>query len=371
VIPGVDLSSQHRRLRGEIDAAIARVLDREWYILGPEVEAFERAFAAYCGTRHCVAVGNGTDAMQLAVRALRIDGDARVATVPNAGGYATTAILQAGAAPHYVDVDPDTLLIDADAFAAAAASPTGTPQLRAVVVTHLYGRMANVEAIRGVARERGIALIEDCAQAHGARRGGRMAGTLGDIGCFSFYPTKNLGALGDAGALITDDDALARRLRSLRTYGWSSKYHCANEGGSNSRMDELQAAVLSVKLPHLDAWNARRRAIARRYGEAIRHAAIALPPPAGDDDVVHQYVVRSAARDSLSAHLTATGVANDIHYPVPDHLQPAWAAHAGATPLDHAERACESVLSLPCHPGLDDGQVDAVVGACNRFRDAR
>ncbi len=261
VIAGVDLSSQHRRLRGEIDAAIARVLDREWYILGPEVEAFERAFAAYCGARHCIAVGNGTDALQLAVRALGIDGDGRVATAPNAGGYATTAILQAGVAPHYIDVDPDTLLIDADAFAAAAAATA--PQLRAVVVTHLYGRMADVAAIAAVARERGIAIIEDCAQAHGARRGGRMAGTLGDVGCFSFYPTKNLGALGDAGALITDDDALARRLRSLRTYGWSSKYHCADEGGSNSRMDELQAAVLSVKLPHLDAWNARRRAIAR------------------------------------------------------------------------------------------------------------
>jgi len=231
--------------------------------------------------------------------------------------------------------------------------------------------MADVAAIAGIARERGIALIEDCAQAHGARRGGRMAGALGDVGCYSFYPTKNLGALGDAGALVTDDDALATRLRSLRTYGWSSKYHCANEGGSNSRMDELQAAMLSVKLPHLDAWNARRRAVARRYDESIRHVAITLPPPAGDDDVVHQYVVRCAARELLSAHLATAGVGSDVHYPVPDHRQPAWAAYAPETPLHHAELACERVLSLPCHPGLDDAQVDAVVDACNRFRDAR
>ncbi|MEP6941782.1 MAG: DegT/DnrJ/EryC1/StrS family aminotransferase [Betaproteobacteria bacterium] len=371
MIPSVDLSSQHRRLRGEIDAAIARVLDREWYILGPEVEAFERGFAAYCGARHCIAVGNGTDALQLALRALAIAGDGRVATVPNAGGYATTAILQAGAAPHYVDVDPDTLLIDIDAFAAAAVAETATdPQLRAVVVTHLYGRMADTAAIAGIAREHGIAVIEDCAQAHGARRGGKMAGTLGDIGCFSFYPTKNLGALGDAGALVTDDDELARRLRSLRTYGWSSKYHCANEGGSNSRMDELQAAVLSVKLPHLNAWNARRRDIARRYEESITNAAIMLPPPASDD-VVHQYVVRSAAREALRAHLASAGVASDIHYPVPDHRQPAWAARWDTGPLDNAELACERVLSLPCHPGLDDAQVDAVAVACNGFRDAR
>jgi dTDP-4-amino-4,6-dideoxygalactose transaminase len=363
VIPVIDLSRQHAPLRAELDAAIARVLDREWYILGEEVNAFEAAFAAYCGVRHCVAVANGTEALQLALRALGVGPGDRVATVANAGGYATSAITQAGAIPVYVDVDPIALLMSAQTLASLTA-----PDVRAVIVTHLYGRMADVDAIAGIARPRGIALIEDCAQAHGARRDGRMAGTLSDVGCYSFYPTKNLGALGDAGALVTDDAALTQRLRQLRTYGWSSKYHCAITGGMNSRMDELQAAVLSAKLPHLDVWNRRRRAIARRYAGAIRNAHIALPPLADDADVVHQYVVRSPARDALRAYLSDAGVATDVHYPVADHLQDAWRAPAAATGLEQTVRACASVLSLPCHPGLDDAEVDTVAAACNQWR---
>jgi dTDP-3-amino-2,3,6-trideoxy-4-keto-D-glucose/dTDP-3-amino-3,4,6-trideoxy-alpha-D-glucose/dTDP-2,6-dideoxy-D-kanosamine transaminase len=363
VIPVVDLSWQHAPLRADLDAAIARVLDREWYILGEEVHAFETAFAAYCRVRHCVAVANGTEALLLALRALGIGPGDGVLTVANAGGYATSAITQAGAVPVYVDVDPTTLLMSAETLASLLAS-----NVRAVIVTHLYGRMADVDAIAGIARPRGVALIEDCAQAHGARRDGRMAGTLSDIGCYSFYPTKNLGALGDAGALIAEDAALAQRLRQLRAYGWSSKYHCTIAGGMNSRMDELQAAVLSVKLPHLDTWNQRRRAIARRYTGAIRNPHIVLPPPADDADVVHQYVVRSPARDALRAYLAGVGVATEIHYPVADHLQDAWRALAPATELRQTVHACASVLSLPCHPGLDDAEIDAVAAACNQWR---
>ena len=360
-----DLARHHAPLRAELDAAIARVLDRGWYILGPEVDAFEREFAAYWGAGECVAVGNGTDALELSLRALAIGQGDEIATTANAGMYATTAIRAAGAVPAYVEVDPSTLLMDPAALAAGL-----TPRTRAVIVTHLYGRLADVDTIAGIAQDRGIPLIEDCAQAHGARKRGRIAGTFGTFGCFSFYPTKNLGAPGDAGAIVTGDSRLAARLRALRTYGWGAKYHCEMAGGMNSRMDELHAAVLRVKLPRLDAWNGRRREIAARYARAIAHPAIALPPPAdADADVAHLYVVRTRHRASLRAHLAAAGVATDIHYPVPDHLQPA-AGGTAAPALPRTERACEEVLSLPCYPELADAEVDAVAAACNQWQPA-
>ena len=358
-----DLSRHHAPLRAELDAALARVHDRGWYILGPEVEAFEREFAAYCGAAECVAVGNGTDALELALRALGIGAGDEVATTANAGMYATTAIRAANAQPVYVEIQESTLLMDP----AALVSGLG-PRTRAVIVTHLYGRLADVDALGSIARERGIALIEDCAQAHGSRAGGEMAGTHGVLGCFSFYPTKNLGALGDAGAVVTSDRELATKLRALRTYGWGAKYHCTMAGGMNSRMDELQAAVLRVKLPRLDGWNRRRCGIAARYGRALNHPDIVLPPPANaESDVAHLFVVRTAQRDALRAHLAAAGVATDVHYPIPDHRQPG----AGAAPpsgLPRTERACAEVLSLPCYPELTDAEIDAVAAACNHWR---
>ncbi len=360
-----DLARHHAPLRAELDAAIARVQDRGWYILGPEVEAFEREFAAYCGSGACVAVGNGTDALELALRALSIGRDDEVVTVANAGMYATTAIRATGAVPVYAEIDATTLLMDPVALVARIG-----PRARAVVVTHLYGRLADVAMLASIARKRGIALIEDCAQAHGARTNGGMAGTHGTLGCFSFYPTKNLGALGDAGAVVTGDHGLAARLRALRTYGWGTKYHCAMEGGMNSRMDELQAAVLRVKLPRLDAWNRRRREIAARYAATIRHPAIALPQSATDaTDAAHLYVVRTHERESLRAHLAAAGVATDVHYPVPDHRQPG-AGVAPAQGLPRTERACTEVLSVPCYPELDDAEIAAVAAACNRWQPA-
>jgi dTDP-4-amino-4,6-dideoxygalactose transaminase len=358
-----DLARHHAPLRAELDAAMARVHDRGWYILGPEVEAFEREFAAYCGTGECIAVGNGTDALELSLRALGIGPGDEVVAAANAGMYATTAIRAAGAVAAYVEIDEVTLLMDPEALAAGLGART-----RAVVVTHLYGRLADVASIVRIAGDRGVAVIEDCAQAHGARTVGGMAGARGSLGCFSFYPTKNLGALGDAGAVVTGDRELAAKVRALRTYGWGAKYHCAMEGGMNSRMDELQAAVLRAKLPRLDGWNRRRRDIAARYGRAITHPGIVLPPPAiAQSDVAHLFVVRAGQRDALRGHLAAAGVATDIHYPIPDHRQPG----AGAAPpsgLPRTERACAEVLSLPCYPELTDAEIDAVAAACNQWR---
>jgi dTDP-4-amino-4,6-dideoxygalactose transaminase len=360
-----DLARQHAALRAALDTVIARVNDRGHYILGPEVEAFEREFAAYCGAKTCVAVANGTDALELALRALDVGESDEVVTVANAGGYATTAIRATGATPVYVDVDADLLGMDPTRLEHAI-----TPRTRVIVVTHLYGRLAHVQAITRLANERGITLVEDCAQAHGASLDGRKAGTFGAIGCYSFYPTKNLGALGDAGALVTSDQALATRVTELRTYGWHGKYRVATSGGMNSRMDELQAAVLRVKLPHLDAWNARRREIALRYAAAIEDPLIELPPTLpGSDDVVHLYVVRTQQRDALRAHLRTAGIATDIHYPVPDHRQPAWTT-ARPPRLPQTERSCEEVLTLPCYPELKEAEIAAVAAACNAWRPA-
>jgi dTDP-4-amino-4,6-dideoxygalactose transaminase len=310
-------------------------------------------------------VANGTDALELALRALDIRAGDDVATVANAGGYATTAIDAVGATPIYIDIDDATLLIDPASFQRRITTRT-----RAVVVTHLYGRLADVGAIARIANERGIALVEDCAQAHGAQRDGEKAGTFGVIGCFSFYPTKNLGALGDAGALVTGDPALASRLTELRTYGWRGKYRVAVEGGMNSRMDELQAAVLRVKLPHVDRWNARRREIAAEYARTIANPAITLPPIGGAADVSHLYVVRATPRDGLRAHLTAAGVATDIHYPVPDHRQTAWMRDPPHPALERTEGACAEILTLPCYPELTDPEIAAVAAACNSWRPA-
>ena len=360
-----DLARHHAPLNAELQAAMARVHARGWYILGPEVAAFEHEFAAYVGVAECVAVANGTDALELALRALAIGPGDAVATVANAGMYATTAIRAAGGTPSYVEIDASTLQMDPAALTAAL-----TPRTRALIVTHLYGRLADIDRLGQIARDRGMPLIEDCAQAHGARIAGGMAGSHGKLGCFSFYPTKNLGALGDAGAIVTGDRDLALSLRALRTYGWGTKYHCTMEGGMNSRMDELQAAVLRAKMPHLEGLNRRRREIAARYAAAIRHPAIALSPPVTDEsDVAHLYVVRAKERESLRAHLAAAGVATDVHYPVPDHRQPG-AGEAPPHGLVHTERACAEVLSLPCYPELTDSEIDAVAAACNRWQPA-
>ena len=343
---------------GLLDSA-RRVIERGWYVLGSEVGDFETAFANYCGVAHTVGVANGTDAIELALRAAGVAQGDGVATVANAGFYAATAIHAIGANPLYVDVT-ETHSMSVDSLNRVLAKNT----VRAVVVPHLYGRLAGIEAIAAVCQPLGVAVIEDCAQAHGARRDGRVAGSFGTAGCFSFYPTKNLGALGDGGAVTTDDAAMAGRLRELRQYGWDRKYRVSRAGGRNSRLDELQAALLLAKLPHLDRWNEERRGIARRYSEEIRNPRIKCPDDFGTDNVAHLLVVRSVDRDGFRRHLEAHGIGSDIHYPIPDHHQPAYPAPGGDA-LTVTERLAGEIVTIPCFTEMDEEEIRQVIAAVN------
>ena len=340
-------------------AAFDQVAGAGAFILGAQVDAFENEFAAFCGAAHCVGVASGSDALELALRALGVAPGDDVVTAANAGMYATIAIRAIGARPRYADVDDETLTLSPARLASSLTART-----RAIVATHLYGRLAAMDAIVRVARERGIAVVEDCAQAHGASRDGARAGTFGDIGCFSFYPTKNLGALGDAGAIVTADATRAARVRALRQYGWAEKYRATIDGGRNSRLDALQAAFLRVRLPDVERGNGARRAILLAYCERIRHPHIRVPPLPGSDCVAHLAVVRSPQRESLQRHLRAHAIDTDVHYPIPDHRQPI-ARDAASISLPVTERACAEVLSLPCFAAMTDDEVDYVVDACN------
>jgi dTDP-4-amino-4,6-dideoxygalactose transaminase len=346
----------------DLQGAVNRVLASNSFILGPEVVAFEAEFASHVGVAQCVSVANGTDALELALRAVDVAPGDSVVCVANAGFYSSTAVHLTGATPLYVDVDPATLTMSTPALAQALEQRPA-----AVIATHLYGQLADIENIARLCRDRGAPLIEDCAQAHGAQHAGRRAGSFADIACFSFYPTKNLGAIGDGGAVVTRDERLAGRVRALRQYGWSEKYRVTRFGGRNSRLDELQAAVLREKLPHLDRQNEQRRAIARRYNRAFDGAPLRLPSSVGDDFVAHLYVVRSAQRQALRMHLLERGVATDVHYPIADSLQPAWQGRRGTELLPVTEAACASVLSLPCYPGMTDEQVEHVIGSMLSF----
>jgi dTDP-4-amino-4,6-dideoxygalactose transaminase len=362
MIPLMDLRRLHEPCADEVRKALVDVLESGSFVLGQQCTRFETAFAAWCGARNAVGVANGTDAIEIALRALGIGASDAIATVANAGGYATTAIVACGATPVYVDVDDVTCNIDIAALGAAIAQG-----VRAVVLTHLYGRLAAPEVVAKLCADAGVHLIEDCAQAHGAKLGDRRAGTFGVAGCFSFYPTKNLGALGDGGAIVTDDPRVADRVRRLRQYGWQAKYRSIDAGGRNSRLDELQAAVLTTKLPYVDAQNGRRREIARRYMQRISNRAIEVPARDGESDVVHLFVVRSRDRDALAAHLRREGVQTDVHYPVPDHRQPVFGPRFATTKLPVTERLANEVLTLPCHPAMTDDEVSHVIAACTAF----
>jgi aminotransferase EvaB len=362
IVPLNDLGRQTDALRAPIRAAVDNAVAGGRYLFGPQVGAFEQEFAVYCGVPHCVSVANGTDALELALRALGCGPGSEVVTVANAGMYGSVAILLTGARPVFADIDPATMTMAPEALAGCLGERTG-----AVIVTHLYGGLADIEALCAIARRRNIPLVEDCAQAHGAERGGGRAGAFGDIGCFSFYPTKNLGALGDAGALVTRNDDLAATLRELRQYGWTSKYHAARPFGRNSRMDEIQAAVLRVKLPHLDRWNERRRAIVQRY-RAAAQGLLAFPDASGCDHVAHLCVARSPARDRLRHHLERDGIATEIHYPVPDHQQAALREVLPRTySLPATEQAAGEILTLPCFPELSEDDMAHVCASLERF----
>jgi dTDP-4-amino-4,6-dideoxygalactose transaminase len=348
MIPFLDLAAAYRELKSEIDTAVHRVLDSGWYILGPEVEAFESEWAEWCGASHAVGVANGLDALILALRTLDV-GPGDEVIVPSNTYIATwLAVTAVGARPVPVEPDPTTHNIDPDLIAAAI-----TPATKAILPVHLYGQPVDLDPILAQARQHGIAVVEDAAQAHGARYHGRRIGAHGDMVCWSFYPGKNLGALGDGGAITTNRADLADSLRMLRNYGSRRKY--VNEvQGVNSRLDPLQAAVLRVKIKHLDAWNSRRSAIAASYADGLRDAGLILPHlPAWADPAWHLYVVRSPARDRLQERLTEAGIGTLIHYPIPPHMQAAYSG-LGLLPddLPLARKLAAEVLSLPIGPHL-------------------
>ena len=359
----LDLQAEYREVRCEIDEAIHRVLERNQFILGPEVDAFEREFAAYCGASHAIGVNSGTSALHLALLALGIGPGDEVITVPFTFFASVATIHYAGATPVLVDIDPVTINIDVPQIEARI-----TPRTKAILVVHLYGQPAEMDAIQEIAAQHGLAVIEDAAQAHGAEYKGRTAGTIGDIGCFSFYPTKNLGAPGEGGMVVTNNAEHAHRVRMLRDWGQEEKYRPTLRG-YNYRLQGLQAAALRVKLRRLDAWTDARRANAVRYDELLRDSGLILPVAApGAKHVYHLYTIRTENRDALQKHLAEQGVPTAVHYPLPLHLLPAYADDRyprGSFPV--AEACADTVLSLPVHPFLSGEQVDRVASAVHSF----
>ena len=369
-VPLLDLKQQHAALREELRAAVGRVLDSQQFILGEDVRLLEKELARYTGAEHAVGCGSGSDALLLALLALDAGAGAEVVTTPFTFFATAGAVVRAGARPVFVDIEPRTYNIDPARIEEALNEHT-----RAVIPVHLYGQMAEMDVMLRVTGKRGVRVIEDAAQAIGARdAAGRSAGAVGDAGCFSFYPTKNLGAAGEAGLVTTNDDATAGRLRRLRVHGGATEYH-HDEVGFNSRLDTFQAAVLRVKLPHLDAWSDARRERADTYTRLIDEAGLAefVTPPhvnSGARHIFHQYVVRVAAarRDALLEHLKQSGVGTKVYYPVPLHLQPCFAYlghRAGDFP--ESERAARETLALPMFPELTRAQQEYVVETLRRF----
>jgi dTDP-4-amino-4,6-dideoxygalactose transaminase len=358
-VPFVDLRAHVAALRPEIDAALARVLDSGRFILGPEGEALEGELAERVGAAHCVAVANGTEALQLALEALGVGRGDEVVTSPLSAAFTVLAILRAGARPVFADVDPETLNVAPEAVARALTART-----RAVMPVHLYGHPADLDPLLALARERGLAVVEDACQAVGARYRNRPVGCLSGIGALSFYPTKNLGALGDGGAVLLSDADRARRVRQLRNGGQSDRYR-HEVAGLNSRLDEMQAAILRVGLRYLEAWTGRRRELAGLYFRELEGAGVGLPreqPYA--TAVYHLFVVRHPRRDLLMARLLERGVETLIHYPIPLHLQPAFAELGGrAGDFPAAEAGAREILSLPLHPGMTDDDVRSVAAS--------
>ncbi|MCU1429537.1 MAG: Glutamine--scyllo-inositol transaminase [Actinomycetia bacterium] len=366
-IPLVDLRAQYANLRPEIDAAIAAVLESTAFVKGPAVGEFETAFASYCEARHAIGVGNGTDALRLVFRALGFEPGDEMLTVPTTFIATTEAISHVGAVTRFVDIDERTWMFDVEKAAGHV-----TDRTRAIVPVHLYGHPVDMDAVNAFASQRHLAVVEDAAQAHGARLRGRRVGALAQAGTFSFYPGKNLGAYGDAGAVVTNDDDVAERVRMYADHGRLDKYEHRTEGW-NSRLDTIQAAVLAVKLRSLDDANAERRRCAQRYNDALGGIdALEFPVLVdGAEPVHHLYVVRAQNRDALRKHLGDQEIATGVHYPLPLHLQPAY-RHLGYARGDFpvAEALADSIVSLPCYPELGDTDIDRVVDAVRSFYDA-
>ena len=353
MIPFLDLRAQYRQIKPEIDAAIARVVDSAQFILGPEVAAFEERFAAYCGVKYCVALNSGTSALHLALLAAGIGAGDEVITVSMTFVATTAAILYCGAKPVFVDIDPDSWTMDANLIEAAV-----TPRTKAILPVHLHGLVADMDPILAIARRHGLAVIEDAAQSHGAGYKGRNAGSIGDIGCFSFYPGKNLGAYGEGGALTTNDDEVAKMARSLRSHGESKRY-LHKYVGYNYRMEGIQAAVLNVKVKYLEQWTAKRQACAETYRQLLAGAKVRLLEDSPDAECIyHLFVAYVEDRDQVRAELEDLGVQTAVHYPVPVHMQEAF-SYLGTSPtsLPFTKRACEQVLSMPLFPEMTEEQV--------------
>ena len=358
-VPFFDLRKQLAAIRPEIDQALAGVLEEGTYTNGPAVEAFEREFAAYCGARHAIAVTNGTCALQVALACLDVGPGDEVVTVSMSFIATVWGVLHLGATPVFVDVDPARMTMDPAALERAI-----TPRTKAIIVVHLYGGMADMDRILAIANARRIPVIEDCAQAVGAELGGRRAGTLGAIGCFSFYPSKNLGAYGEGGAVVTDDDALAARAARLRNQGQQEKYLHVDVGW-NYRMNSFEGAILSVKLRHLEAWTARRIELGRAYDRLLQGVGVTAPAPAAErSHVYHLYVVRHPRRDALRAALLEAGVETAVHYPLPIHLQPVMERYGyrpGSLPV--TEEVARNCVSLPLYPEMPEGDPARVADA--------
>lgn len=354
------LSLTLREDAAAVHAAIARVVASGWFVLGPEVETFEAEFAAASGARYAIGVGSGTDALALILRGLGIGAGDEVITTPLSAAYTALAVHMVGAQPVFADVDPMRLTLDP-----AAVEHVITTRTRAILPVHLYGQGADMSALQAVATRRGLAIVEDCCQAHLATIEGRPAGTIGIAGAFSFYPTKNLGALGDGGAIVTDDPQLAERLKRLRNGGQTSRYH-HQEAGVNSRLDELQAAVLRARLAFLPAWTKRRRELAALYRPALDGSSATVPPQLDSGHVYHLFVVRHQQRDRLQQHLTAQGIETLVHYPIPIPDQPAFRSAATAV-CPEATRACRELVSLPLYPAMTNSDIHTVTTAVASF----
>jgi dTDP-4-amino-4,6-dideoxygalactose transaminase len=364
-VPFLDLGAATQEVSVAVRESWDAIVARHEFVGGSAVEEFEKSWSAYCGTTDAVGVANGTDAIQLTLRAMGIGPGDEVIVPANTFIATAEAVVLAGATPHFADVDPATLLLSADTVRDAL-----TPRTKAVLVVHLYGQMPDMDALGEVAAQHGIAILEDAAQAHGATWHGRRAGSLGYAGCFSFYPGKNLGAFGDAGAVVTSDSRLAAQLRSLRDHGRVPGSHYEHAGvGTNSRLDSLQAAVLSTKLPRLDAWNSARRQIAARYREALDAGVFRMAAEVpGSRGVYHLAVVRVADRERVQLLFASLGIGTAIHYPTPCHRIDAYRSYADA-PLPAAERAAAEVLSLPMYPQMTDKQVNQVCSAADVVTD--
>jgi len=371
MIPQANPGAGYRALKLDIDAAVARVLASGWYILGNELRAFEAEFADWLGISHVIGCGNGTDAIALALRGLGVGPGTSVVTVSHTAVATVAAIEMTGATPLLIDIDPVHYTMDPDALRRVLQEPPpGLPPIKAVMPVHLYGQPADLDQIVPLCRRYKVALIEDCAQAHGARLHGQRVGTFGDAATFSFYPTKNLGALGDGGAVAVSDPDLATRIAALRQYGWH-KHYISDEVGVNSRLDEIQAAILRVKLAHLDAANARRAAIAEVYTNILADGPLQFPRQrAGASHVFHLYVTRSLERDRFQAALKEAGIGTGIHYPAPVHLQPAYTGRVALDPAGcpETELAARQILSLPLYPELTDAEVETVCAALKTLR---